>query len=116
MEDVQENVMPAEGIEGRIYWFIIFPSSQAFGFALGFPEILFLYPFVTLKSWIAPQTPQLINCGHRLLGSPRAHQKLLSPRSLHWKPQKTCNEYRCPLPTCSGSPKRNSKESLKPQF
>lgn len=34
----------------------------------------------------------------------------------HWKPQKTCTEYCNPLPMGLVSPKRNKKESLKPQI
>lgn len=77
--------MPTEGNKIKDdYYFVIFPSSQISGLAWA---LLFCFVLPTLVSlWRGREhtmNPQLIGCGHRLLGSPRARQKLLSLDSRH---------------------------------
>lgn len=75
-------------------WFHTVPSSYASDLIV----IPFSLPHCHSEKVDSTVNPQLINCGHRLLGSPRTVKRLLSPRPSHWKPRKTCTEYCSPPP------------------
>lgn len=61
--------------------------------------------------------PQLIDCGHRLLGSPRAHQKLLSLDSRHTgSPGKHALNTVTPSPCAQSPPRGTEKNHSNPTF